>query len=93
YTLVARRIGFGEVRIPDVRVAAGTTRDITLTAVEKVTINAGTSIHIEAKGEVSVAGLNVSCEAQVGFSGKGSASAELSAAGQTTVKGAMVMIN
>jgi hypothetical protein len=38
-------------------------------------------------------GLNVACEAQVGFTGKGSATAELSAAGQTTVKGAIVMIN
>jgi hypothetical protein len=37
--------------------------------------------------------LNVNCEAQVGFAGKGSATAELSAAGQTTVKGGMVMIN
>jgi hypothetical protein len=40
-----------------------------------------------------VAGLNVSSDAQVGFSAKGTASAELSAAGQTVVKGAMVMIN
>jgi hypothetical protein len=42
---------------------------------------------------VKVDGLNVSCTAQVGFTGKGSASAELSASGQTTVKGALVLIN
>jgi hypothetical protein len=35
----------------------------------------------------------VVCEEQVGFSAKGTAAAELSAAGHTTVKGAMVMIN
>jgi hypothetical protein len=35
----------------------------------------------------------VNCEAQVGFVAKGAASAELSAAGQTVVKGALVMIN
>ena len=44
-------------------------------------------------GRVKVEGLNVACEAQVGLTAKGSASAELSAAGQTTVKGAMVLIN
>ena len=38
-------------------------------------------------------GLNVTSEALVAFTAKVSASAELSAAGQTVVKGAMVMIN
>ena len=42
---------------------------------------------------MKTAGLNVNCEAQVGFVAKGTATAEVSAAGQTTVKGAMVMIN
>jgi hypothetical protein len=37
--------------------------------------------------------LNVQATAQVGLTAKGTASAELSASGQTTVKGAMVMIN
>jgi hypothetical protein len=43
--------------------------------------------------DLKASGMNVACEAQVGFTGKGSATAELSAAGQTTVKGALVMIN
>jgi len=47
----------------------------------------------QIKGWGQSAGLNVNCEAQVGFAAKGNASAELSAAGQTVVKGAMVMIN
>jgi hypothetical protein len=37
--------------------------------------------------------VNVSCEALAGFTGKGAATAELSASGQTTIKGAIVMIN
>ncbi|HEX7817331.1 type VI secretion system tip protein VgrG [Dyella sp.] len=67
--------------------------DIKLTAQGSVTITANANISATAQADVKVAGLNVSCEAQVGFTGKGSATAELSAAGQTSVKGAMVMIN
>ncbi|KAF0815360.1 Actin cross-linking toxin VgrG1 [Andreprevotia sp. IGB-42] len=44
-------------------------------------------------GDVTASGLNVSLTAQMAATLKGTASAELSAAGQTTVKGAMVMIN
>ena len=48
---------------------------------------------ITSKADVKIDGLNVNCEAKVGLVAKGAASAELSASGQTTVKGAMVMIN
>ena len=48
---------------------------------------------IAAKQDVSLEGLNVKVQAKVGASVKGNATAELSASGQTTVKGAMVMIN
>ncbi|MNY25425.1 hypothetical protein D3C86_1592090 [compost metagenome] len=51
------------------------------------------SIELAAQADVKATGLNVQCEAQVGFSGKGAATAELSASGQTIVQGAMVMIN
>ncbi|TAM21786.1 MAG: type VI secretion system tip protein VgrG [Rhodanobacter sp.] len=67
--------------------------DIKLTAQGGVTISANGSINIESQADVKTSGLNVNCEAQIGFVGKGSATAELSASGQTTVKGAMVMIN
>ena len=46
-----------------------------------------------AKQDVSLEGLNVKAQAKIGASVKGNATAELSASGQTTVKGAMVMIN
>lgn len=46
-----------------------------------------------AKQDASLEGLNVKVQAKVGASVKGNATAELSAGGQTTVKGAMVMIN
>ena len=68
-------------------------KDIKVTAKGKITLDAVGEIGITSKADVKVAGLNIKNEAQVGYVAKGSASAELSAAGQTTVKGAMVMIN
>ncbi|MCH8987730.1 MAG: type VI secretion system tip protein VgrG [Chloroflexi bacterium] len=68
-------------------------KDITITAKGKVTIDATGEIGITSKADVKVEGLNVSNTAQVGFTAKGNATAELSASGQTTVKGAVVMIN
>ncbi len=43
--------------------------------------------------DATVKGMNVTCQANTGFTGKGGATAELSAGGQTTVKGGVVMIN
>jgi hypothetical protein len=37
--------------------------------------------------------MNITNTAQMGYTARGSASAELSASGQTIVKGGMVMIN
>lgn len=67
--------------------------DIQLTAKGGIKLDATTAISITSKADVGVKGLNVNCEAQVGLNAKGTATAELSASGQTTVKGAMVMIN
>jgi len=68
-------------------------KDIVIQAKGSITIDAVGPLSMKSKADASTAGLNVSCEAQVGFTAKGTASAELSAAGQTTVKGAIVMIN
>ncbi|MFS2002765.1 type VI secretion system tip protein VgrG [Duganella sp. CT11-25] len=68
-------------------------KDITISAKGKVSISAVQNVDIAAKMDVTVAGLNISQSANVGFTAKGAATAELSAAGQTTVKGALVMIN
>ena len=48
---------------------------------------------IKAKSDTSIEGLNVKAAAKVSISVSGNAKAELSASGQTVVKGAMVMIN
>ncbi len=44
-------------------------------------------------GDLKGEGLNVEFNGKVGFTGKGNAKAEVSASGQTVIKGAMVMIN
>ncbi len=81
------------IKLSSAGIALNSQSDIKLTAQGGVTITANAAININAQAELKATGLNVTCEAQVGFVGKGSATAELSAAGQTTVKGAMVMIN
>lgn len=57
------------------------------------TMDATMKLSGTAKQDVSLEGLNVNVQAKMGATVKGNATAELSASGQTTVKGAMVMIN
>jgi phage protein D len=66
---------------------------IALNSQSDITLSAKGGININALTDAKITGLNITCEAGVGFAGKGLATAELSAAGQTTVKGGMVMIN
>lgn len=68
-------------------------KDIKVKANGTITLDAVGTISITSQADVKSAGLNVVCEGQVGFTGKGSATAELSASGETVVRGAMVMIN
>lgn len=68
-------------------------KDITLKATGKIILDATAAISISSKADVAVEGLNVNNTAKVGFVAKGNASAEISASGQTVVKGAIVMIN
>jgi Rhs element Vgr protein len=81
------------VKLSDSGIALDSPKDIKLTAKGGITLTATQSVEINAKADVKLAGLNVSCKAQTGFTAQGTATAELSASGQTTVKGAMVMIN
>lgn len=68
-------------------------KDITVKATGAISLTATDTISLEATSDLTAKGMNVTAEAQVGLTAKGNASAELSAAGNTTVKGAMVMIN
>lgn len=68
-------------------------KDISLKAKGNITLDAGMKAGIKAKTDLTAEGLNVKIAAKAGVSVKGNATAELSASGQTTVKGGIVMIN
>jgi Rhs element Vgr protein len=68
-------------------------KDIKITSKSKVTIDGTAGVEITSTADAKITGLNVNLNANVGFKAQGMATAEISAAGQTTVKGAMVMIN
>ena len=74
-------------------ISLSSAKDIRLKAKGAITMDATSKISATAKQDVSLEGLNVKVQAKVGATVKGNATAELSASGQTTVKGAMVMIN
>ena len=75
-------------------IAISTDNDISITAKGSIAAEATSDFTAESStGDVTISGLNVSCEAQAAFTAEGNATAELSASGQTTVKGGLVMIN
>lgn len=67
--------------------------NISVKAKGNITLDAGGNLELKAKANVTVEGLQIENTAKTAFTAKGNATAELSASGQTTVKGAMVMIN
>jgi len=68
-------------------------RDLVIKAGGNLVLNANGSISAHAFGDVQLEGLNVEASAKMTLLAQGQASAELKSSGQTTVKGAMVMIN
>lgn len=82
-----------KVELSESGIVLDSPKDISITAKGKISLDATGEIDVSSKADVSVKGMNVNNTADVGFTAKGSASAEISASGQTTVKGAMVMIN
>lgn len=74
-------------------ISLSSSKDIKLKAKGGITIDATSKISGTAKSDINLEGMNVKVQAKVGASVKGNATAELSASGQTTVKGALVMIN
>lgn len=68
-------------------------KDVTIKATGAVSIESTGKMSLKAQQDLAAEGMNVQVKAQIGLAAKGAATAELSASGQTTVKGAMVMIN
>ncbi|MBE3024386.1 type VI secretion system tip protein VgrG [Janthinobacterium sp. BJB1] len=82
-----------KVALDDKGILLDSPADIVLKAGGKISLTAGTNIEASASADIKLGGMNINSNASVALVAKGSASAELSASGQVTVKGAMVMIN
>ncbi|OCX53147.1 hypothetical protein BEL04_02190 [Mucilaginibacter sp. PPCGB 2223] len=74
-------------------IAMSSNKDITLNATGNITLTATQKINLSATQDLVASGMNVSATANMGFTAKGNATAEVSASGQTTIKGGIVMIN
>lgn len=74
-------------------IALSSPKDITIEATGDIKMSATGTIDLSATSDLKGSGMNVEMSADTGFKASGNATAELSASGQTTVKGAMVMIN
>jgi len=68
-------------------------KDVIINANANIKLTATSNIETKSTADTKIRGMNVTGTADVGMTMKGSATAEFSASGQTTVKGAMVMIN
>jgi Rhs element Vgr protein len=68
-------------------------KDVTIKASGDISLTATGKVNIKATSDTTIKGMNVTAQADIGLTVKGSATAELSASGQTTVKGGIVMIN
>lgn len=82
-----------EIIMNDSGITLNSSKDLMMKARGNIVLDAGMKADIKAKSDTSIEGLNVKAAAKVSISVSGNAKAELSASGQTVVKGGMVMIN
>lgn len=69
------------------------TGNLTIQAQGDLSLSANGTIELTSTQEIKASGLNLTLAAQASLSATGGLSAELSAGGQTTIKGALVSIN
>jgi Rhs element Vgr protein len=82
-----------QVKLSESGITLDSPKDISITAKGKISISATGNVEVNAQADIKASATNITHTANAGFTAKGNASAELSASGQTTVKGAMVAIN
>lgn len=58
-----------------------------------ITMESPSDMNIKATGDLNLEGTNINVKAKAGFKAEGSASAEVSSSGSTTIKGSIVQIN
>ena len=81
------------VVLDDSGIIIDSAKDIRMSAKGNIDISASGGLKLKTKADIEADGSNIQLSAKTAFTAKGNASAEISASGQTTVKGAMVMIN
>ena len=81
------------IELSDGGIKISTPKDVVFDVKGSFKVDAKGGVSLSTTGDVKGEGMNVEFAAKVGAKLKGNASAEISASGQTTVKGAMVMIN
>ena len=74
-------------------IAMQTNKDISIKATGSITLSATGKLSLSSNDDIALSGNNITHSAKMGFTAKGNTSAELSASGMTTVKGATVSIN
>lgn len=82
-----------KVKLSEDGILLDSPKDISIKAQGKITVSAVGNVAVSSNADIKEDATNITHSAQAGFTAKGSASAELSASGQTSVKGSMVMIN
>ena len=83
-----------KIEMSDSGIKMESKKDIAIDTKGKFSVSAVSGMNLAVKsGDLKGEGLNVEFNGKVGFTGKGNAKAEVSASGQTVIKGAMVMIN
>lgn len=82
-----------KVELSDSGIKLDSPKDIVVSTKGKFNVDAKGGIILKSATDLKGEGLNVEFKAKVGLKAQGTATAELSASGQTVVKGAMVMIN
>lgn len=74
-------------------ISLASSHDLHIRAAGKLVLSAGQHVEIDAAQDLRLDGLNINLDAKISLDAQGNASAALHAAGQTTIKGALVMIN
>jgi Rhs element Vgr protein len=80
-----------DIKMSSSGISISSDKDVTISA-QNISMTAKAKISLSANQDAVVEGLNVNLTAKVGFAAKGT-TAEVSGTGQTTIKGAIVMIN
>ena len=68
-------------------------KNISINAMGDISFSSGGKTSLASTIDMNISGANININAEIKLIAKGEAAAELSASGQTTIKGAMVMIN